>query len=114
MALSTELQTYANEDDFVQRFLLPLLSRLGLGVAINYHGKREAGMDIIIGEVDRFGHVRYHGLQAKFQGRIGKSDSHGLVQDASEAFAAEFRQPQTGATHRISTFYAVNAGTIIQ
>lgn len=112
MALSSELAGYANEQDFVERFLVPLLGRLGLGIVINHHGQREAGMDLIVGEIDRFAHVRYHGIQAKFQGSISKADSHGLVQDATEAFAAEFQHPQTGAKHWISSFYAVNAGTI--
>lgn len=112
MAISPELNGFTNENDFVQRFLVPLFGRIGLGIVINHHGKSEAGMDLIVGEIDRFGHVRYHGVQAKFQASISKGDSHGLVQDATEAFAAEFRHPQTGANHWISTFYAVNGGTI--
>ncbi len=112
MALSPELAAYSNEHDFVQRFLVPLLGRLGFGIVVNHHGQSEAGMDLIVGEIDRFAHVRYHGVQAKFENSISKSASHGLVQDATEAFADEFTHPQTGATHRISSFYAVNAGSI--
>ena len=112
MALSPELIGYSNENDFVQRFLVPLLGRLGLGIVINNHGKSEAGMDLIVGEIDRFAHVRYHGIQAKFEASISKSDCHGLVQDATEAFAAEFLHPQTGAKHWISSFYVVSAGSI--
>jgi hypothetical protein len=112
MAIPQELQAFSSEDDFVQRFLIPLLARLGLPVVVNYHGKREAGMDLIIGEIDRFNHVRYHGIQVKYVGSIGKGDSHGLSQDAVEAFAIGFRHPQTGVQHRISTFYAVNGGSI--
>jgi hypothetical protein len=112
MAIPNEFQGFTSEDDFVQRFLVPLFSRMGLGIVINHHGKSEAGMDLIVGEIDRFGHVRYHGIQAKLQPSISKGDSHGLVQDATEAFAAEFRHPQTGANHWISSFYAVNGGSI--
>jgi hypothetical protein len=112
MALLPEFATYADENDFVQRFLVPLLGRLGFGIVVNHHGQSEAGMDLIIGEIDRFAHVRYHGLQAKFEGSIGKAACHGLVQDATEAFAAEFVHPQTGARQRISCFYAVNAGAV--
>lgn len=112
MALSPELAIYASENDFVQRFLVPLLGRLGFGVVANHHGKSEAGMDLIIGEIDRFAHVRYHGIQAKFEGSIGKAAAHGLVQDGVEALAAPFTHPQTGTPQRISSFYAVNAGTL--
>jgi hypothetical protein len=112
MALSPELAAHSDENDFVQRFLVPLLGRLGFGIVVNHHGQSEAGMDLIVGEIDRFAHVRYHGIQAKFENSISKSASHGLVQDATEAFAAEFTHPQTGAKHRISSFYAVNAGTV--
>ena len=112
MALSPEFTGYADENDFVQRFLVPLLGRLGFGIVANHHGQSEAGMDLIVGEIDRFSHVRYHGIQAKFEPSIGKSATHGLVQDATEAFAAEFTHQQTGAKHRISCFYVVNAGTV--
>ena len=93
MALSPELAAYSDEDDFVQRFLVPLLGRLGFGIVVNHHGQSEAGMDLIVGEIDRFAHVRYHGIQAKFENSISKSASHGLVQDATEAFADEFTHP---------------------
>jgi hypothetical protein len=112
MALSPEFTAYADENDFVQRFLVPLLGRLGFGIVVNHHGQSEAGMDLIVGEIDRFAHVRYHGIQAKFEGSISKAATHGLFQDATEAFAAEFTHPQTGAKQRISCFYAVNAGTV--
>ena len=112
MSILQELSHFKDENDFVQRFLVPLLSRLGLGVVVNYHGKSEAGMDVIAGEIDRFGHVRYVGVQAKYVSSISKGDSHGLVQDARESFAAEFVHPQTGASQRISAFIAVNAGRI--
>ena len=112
MALSPEFAGFSDENDFVQRFLVPLLGRLGFGIVVNHHGQSEAGMDLIVGEIDRFAHVRYHGIQAKFEASIGKSATHGLVQDATEAFATEFTHPQTGAKHRISCFYAANAGAV--
>ncbi len=111
MAFPAEF-SYANEDDFIQRFLIPLLNRLGFITVVNYHGVQEYGRDLIFAEIDRFGHLRYHGLQAKYQSSIGKSGSHGLVQDCLESFANPFKHPQTGASERISTFYAVNGGDI--
>jgi hypothetical protein len=112
LSFSPELADFKSEDDFVQRLLIPLLGRIGYGVVANYHGKSEAGMDLVVGEIDRFGHVRYHGIQVKYESSIGKSQSHGLVEDAREAFATGFRHPQTGASHRIGTFYVFNAGSV--
>ncbi len=48
---------YANEDSFIQGFLIPLLQKLGFLLVVNYHGTAEFGKDLIIAEVDRFGHV---------------------------------------------------------
>lgn len=112
MAFPAEF-SYSSEDGFIQRFMIPLLNRLGFSV-VNYHGVQEFGRDLIFAEFDRFGHVRYHGLQAKYVASIGKRDSHGLVQDCHEAFFNPFKHPQTGASERISSFYAVNGGDISQ
>jgi hypothetical protein len=69
-AFPKKLTSYTSEDDFIQRFLIPLLKRLGFSV-VNYQGKSEHGRDLIFAEMDRFGHVRYHGLQAKYLPSIG-------------------------------------------
>ena len=119
MAVCPEFTIYEKEpglkeDTFVQKFLIPLLSRLGFSIVVNYHGRREFGRDIIFGEIDRFGHVRYHGLQAKFEGSISLgaiSSEGGLVDDCKQAFTSKFVHPHTGASARISSFYAVNAGS---
>jgi hypothetical protein len=103
---------YSNEADFVQRFLIPLLQRLGFSVVVNYHGSREFGKDLIFAEVDRFANIRYHGLQAKYVESIGINDIEDLINDCRQAFANPFRHPHTGATERINTFYAVNGGSI--
>jgi len=102
---------YTNEDDFIQRFLIPLLKRLGFSV-VNYHGTREFGKDLVFAEMDRFGHVRYHALQAKYEASISLGDSKGLIEDCDQAFANPFVHPHTGASERISSFYAVNGGDI--
>ena len=66
MAIPNELKIFANEADFLARFIIPLLYRLGFSVVVNYHGQREFGRDLVLGEIDRFGHVLYYGLQAKY------------------------------------------------
>lgn len=112
MSIPAELSTYESEDDFVKRFLLPLFVRMGYGIVANYHGKREFGKDLLIGEIDRFWHVRYHGVQAKYEASIGKEAMHGLILQAEEAFVKPFLHPQTGQQQKISSFYAVTAGSV--
>lgn len=74
MAIPPELQRFANEAALIHELLTPLLVRLGFGVVVDYHGRREFGKDLVIAEIDRFNHVRYHGLQAKHVDSIGKGE----------------------------------------
>jgi hypothetical protein len=113
MPIPSELSSYADEADFIQRFLFPLLQRLGFTTVAHYHGAGELGKDLVFAEVDRFGMVRYHALQAKFEASIGLNEMRvQLVEDCHQAFSGPFRHPQTGQDARISSFYGVNAGSI--
>jgi hypothetical protein len=103
--------SFPNEAEFTRRFLIPVLQRMGFSV-VWYHGPREFGKDLVFAEIDRFGHVCYHGLQAKFVPSISQADSAELIRDAQEAFGNPFVHPATGAEHRISKFYVVNGGSI--
>lgn len=112
MALPREFN-FASEDDFIQRFLIPLLHRLGFSVVVNYHRTQgELGKDLVFAEIDRFGHIRYSGLQAKYEQSIGLAAVETLIQDCRQAFSNPFTHPHTHAAERIQIFYAVNAGTI--
>lgn len=113
MPIAKELSQYPNEAVFTAKFLIPLFHRLGFSVVVNYHGTREFGKDLIFAEIDSFGHVVYHGMQAKFVDSVGLGNAtRDLTDDAEQAFANPFIHPQTGASQRISVFYAVNAGNI--
>jgi hypothetical protein len=110
MAIPSEFD-YANEADFTNRLVIPLLERLGFTLIAYYGGSREFGKDVVFGEVDRFGHIRYHGLQAKYVARIGLSDARSLIDDCRQAFENPFRHPTTGQRERITCFCVVNGGT---
>jgi len=112
MAFPADLATFDSEEAFTDQFLIPLLQRLGFSVVVNFHGTTEFGKDVIFGEIDRFGHVTYHGMQAKYVASTSLSASHELIEDATQAFNNSFTHPQTGSTERISTFLAVNGGSI--
>jgi hypothetical protein len=110
MAMPSELN-YANEADFTNRLMIPLLERLGFTLIAFYGGPREFGKDVVFGEIDRFGHFRYHGLQAKYVANISLSDARPLIEDCRQAFENPFRHPTTGQHERITCFYIVNGGT---
>lgn len=111
MPIPSEL-TFSDEDAFTQQFLIPLLRRLGFSVVANYHGHAEFGKDLVFAEIDRFGHIRYHAVQSKYLASISLNGIEELVLDCKQAFNNPFTHPQTGAVERISTFYAVNAGSV--
>lgn len=93
MAFPPELANFNNEESFTDSFLIPLLQRLGFSVVVNFHGTSEFGKDIIFGEIDRFGHVVYHGLQAKYVASTSLSASDELIEDAKQAFNNPFTHP---------------------
>ena len=104
--------SFSSEKSFIDDFVVPLLNRLGYSLVLHYHGTSEFGKDLIIGEFDRFSHVRYHGIQVKYKPSISLCDADDLIRDCHQAFKNPFRHPQTGQDHRISSFYVINGGTI--
>lgn len=104
--------SFLNEADFLDQLILPMLQRLGYSLVSRFHGTREFGKDAVFAELDRFGHVRYHGLQAKYLPSIGLGDARGLIEDCKQAFENPFRHPATGQVERICCFYVANGGSI--
>ena len=112
MAIPPQL-TYDGQDkefQFRDKFVMPLLVQLGFGIVVNHHGHREFGRDVIFGDLDRFGHVVYYGMQLKYESSISLSASHSLIQDAEQATHNPFTHPHTGRQEYISCFYVANAG----
>jgi hypothetical protein len=112
MPIQTEFQRFGDEKQFTTCFLVPLLRRLGYSTVTLYHGAREFGKDLVFAEIDRFGQVTFHGLQAKYVPSIGLADSNELVADCKQAFNNPFTHPTTGSLERICVFVVANAGSI--
>ena len=113
MPIPAELRhSYRDEAHFREGFLHRLLRKLGYAIVIEYHGTDEFGKDIVFAELDRFGNVRYHALQARFTTGIGLKGAADLIECCHQAFANPFVHPATGQHETISSFYAVNGGTI--
>jgi hypothetical protein len=96
MAIPAHLiyQGVNKEFQFRDKFMMPLLVQLGFGIVVNYHGQREFGRDVIFGDIGRFGHIIYYGMQIKYETSISLSDSHSLIQDAEQATHNPFKHPQ--------------------
>ena len=103
---------YKSEDEFNQRFVIPLLHKLGFAVVANYHGASEFGKDLVFAEIDRLGHIRFHAVQTKYVPSISLNAIEELILDCKQSFNNTFTHPQTGSHERISTFYAVNGGSV--
>ena len=118
MAFPKQFEKYqcgqTKEADFCREFVAPLLLKMGFSMVRDYHGNREKGKDFVFADLDRFGHVSYHALQAKCLPSIGKNDVAELARQTDQAFNHPFLHPETGAEERISLFYIVNAGSIDQ
>ncbi len=112
MPIEAEFKTFSDESGFRTRFLVPLLQRLGFISVYDNHGPNEFGKDIIFGEIDRFGSIIYHGMQAKYQDSVGLEDSHDLITSASAAFSNPFRHRTRGTDERIVSFFVANAGNV--
>jgi hypothetical protein len=116
MAIPAEFERYReprkSEENFIQKLLKPLLQRLGYYSIRDYHGTREFGKDLVFAEVDRFAEISYHGLQAKYEENISLAMADDLANDAIQAFTNPFEHPSTHQPLRITTFVAVNAGTV--
>lgn len=112
MAVPPQLKNHDSEDAFNQDFVIPLLHRLGFSVVANFHGQSEFGKDLVFSEIDRFGHVRFNAIQTKYVPSISLNAVDELILDCKQAFSNDFRHPQTGSLERISSFYAVNGGSI--
>ncbi|MEO1348518.1 MAG: hypothetical protein AAFW84_06905 [Cyanobacteria bacterium J06635_15] len=103
---------FPSEEAFIAQLVSPLLNRLGFSTVIDYHGSSEFGKDLVVAEFDRMSHVRYHGIQVKYVSSISLSAVDDLIRDCQQAFTNPFHHPQTGEENHISTFYAVNGGSI--
>jgi len=103
---------FRREVEFIQKFVHPLLRKLGFSIIADYHGADEFGKDLVFAEIDRFGHIRYHALQVRYVPTLNIGQMADLIESCRQAFANPFLHPHTGQKEVISTFYGLNAGSI--
>ena len=71
-----------NEQTFRLELLIPLLGRMGLRAASEYHGTREHGKDIVCFDIDRLGRRRHLAIVAKTSDLTGSVSSSAGLQEA--------------------------------
>jgi hypothetical protein len=103
--------SYKDEREFEAEYIIPLLESLGYASVVRYHGTREHGKDLIVGEIGRLGHPRFLGIQVKYE-NISLAQVEGIIADAHQAFRMPFLHPVNGMQERISEFYMMNGGRI--
>ena len=103
---------FSNEKVFREKFVKPLLNKLGFFLVTDYHGRREFGKDFVFLELHRFG-LRHCGAQVKNEKTIGLGKTvDDLLTDIEQAFANPFKLPDYHQESYISEFYIFNSGSI--
>ena len=104
---------YQSEEDFRDRFVRPLLNRLGFfGVALK-HGGQEFGKDFVFSELHRFGGVRHYAAQVKHEEKLNQGPRvDGLLSQVRQAFSTPFTLPDSPREMYVSSVYVFNSGAI--
>jgi len=103
---------FSNEALFREKFVKPLLNKLGFFLVTDYHGRREFGKDFVFLELHRFG-LRHCGAQVKNKKTIGLGRTvDELLIDIEQAFSNPFKLPDYNQESYISDFYIFNSGGI--
>jgi hypothetical protein len=105
--------SFTNEDDFRERFIRPLLNRLGFLRVANLHGPQEFGKDFVFSEVNRFGLYRHYAAQAKHEQVINQGRKiDDLAAQITQAFTKPFTLPDSPRECFVSAVYVFNSGNI--
>lgn len=105
--------SYQNEADFRERFVKPLLNRLGFHGVTELHGSQEFGKDFVFSEIHRLGGVKHYAAQVKHHETISQGRQvDQLVTQARQAFSTAFRRPDSPRDCHVSAVYIFNSGGI--
>jgi len=104
---------YQNEEEFRDRFVRPLLNRLGFFAVALKHGTQEFGKDFVFSELHRFGGVRHYVAQVKHEDKINQGPKvDGLLSQVRQAFSVPFTLPDSPRERYVSAVYVFNSGAI--
>jgi hypothetical protein len=106
-------QRFKDEAEFREKFVKPLLNRLGFYGVSEQHGTQEFGKDFVFSELHRLGGMKHYAGQVKHEERINQGTSvDGLLSQVRQAFARPFKRADSPRECRVSAVYVFNSGEI--
>lgn len=107
------LPDFKDEIEFRDKFIGPLLQKLGYVLVTHTHGANEHGKDFIFADFDKFEHIRYYAVQAKV-GDIGTGTAalDKLLSQVKQCFTVKIRGYKGADEQRVSSVYILASGKI--
>jgi hypothetical protein len=106
-------ERFKDEAEFREKFVKPLLNRLGYYGVSKQHGTQEFGKDFVFSELHRLGGMRHYAAQVKHEEKINQGASVGaLLSQVQQAFAKPFKRADSPRECHVSAVYVFNSGEI--
>src|SRR4051812_3794854 len=106
-------QKFKAEAKFREKFVKPLLNRLGFYGVSEQHGTQEFGKDFVFSELHRLGGMRHYAAQVKHEEKISQGRSVDvLLTQIKQAFATPFKRTDSPRDCYVSAVYVFNSGEI--
>jgi hypothetical protein len=106
-------ERFKDEAEFREKFVKPLLNRLGYYGVSEQHGTQEFGKDFVFSELHRLGGMRHYASQVKHEESINQGASiNGLLSQVKQAFAKPFKRADSPRECYVSAVYVFNSGKI--
>ena len=106
-------ERFKDEAEFREKFVKPLLNRLGYYGVSEQHGTQEFGKDFVFSELHRLGGMRHYAAQVKHDKRISQGTAvDELLSQVRQAFARPFKRTDSPRECHVSAVYVFNSGEI--
>lgn len=106
-------ERFKDEAEFREKFVKPLLNRLGFYGVSEQHGTQEFGKDFVFSELHRLGGMRHYAAQVKHEGKITQGIAvDELLGQVKQAFARPFKRADSPRECHVSAVYVFNSGEI--
>jgi len=106
-------ERFKDEAEFREKFVKPLLNRLGYYGVSEQHGAQEFGKDFVFSELHRLGGMRHYAAQVKHEASINQGAAiDGLLSQVRQAFAKPFKRADSPRECHVSAVYVFNSGEI--
>jgi hypothetical protein len=106
-------EKFKDEAEFRDKFVRPLLNRLGFYGVSEQHGTQEFGKDFVFSELHRLGGLRHYAAQVKHEESIRQGTAvDELLTQVRQAFAKPFTRSDSPRECYVAAVYVFNSGEI--